>query len=358
MEVGRAAFETEVKYFTILDAPGHKSFVANMLEGAAQADVGILVISARKGEFETGFERGGQTREHALLAKTSGVKHLIVVINKMDDPTVNWSVDRYNECKDKILPFLKTVGYNLKTDVVVMPLSGFTGANMKDPMDKSVCSWYSGPSFLQYLDQLPRFERSGDGPLRIPIIGRFREMGTVVTGKIESGTIRRGDQLVLMPNDRKVEALQIWADETEVESALNGDNVRVKLKGVEEEDVQAGFILCDTASPCKTGKVFDGQVVILEHRNIICAGYSAIMHLNTLQEHVLVTKIICLKDKKTGETGQVLPKFIKPGQAGIVRFECQDGVICMDTENPQLARFTLRDEGKTIGFGKIVKAVS
>ncbi|GAV03568.1 hypothetical protein RvY_13967 [Ramazzottius varieornatus] len=359
VEVGRAAFETEKKHFTILDAPGHKSFVANMLEGAAQADVGILVISARKGEFETGFDRGGQTREHALLAKTSGVKHLIVVINKMDDPTVNWSVERYNECKDKILPYLKSVGYNPKTDVVFMPLSGFTGANMKEPLDKSVCSWYDGPSFLQYLDQLPRFERSGEGVLRIPIIGRFREMGTVVTGKIESGAIRRGDQLLLMPNKIPVEALQIWSDENEVDQAINGDNVRVKLKGVEEEEVQAGFILCDAASPCKTGKIFDGQVVILEHRNIICAGYSAIMHLNALQEHVSVSMIICLKDKKTGEIDKTAPrpKFIKPGQAGIVRFECQDGVICMDIDNPQLARFTLRDEGKTIGFGKIVKVV-
>lgn len=111
VEVGRAYFETERKHFTILDAPGHKSFVPNMIGGAAQADLAVLVISARKGEFETGFDRGGQTREHAMLAKTAGVKHLVVLVNKMDDPTVNWDVERYNECKDKILPYLKKLGY-------------------------------------------------------------------------------------------------------------------------------------------------------------------------------------------------------------------------------------------------------
>jgi peptide chain release factor subunit 3 len=163
VEVGRSFFETAKKAFTILDAPGHKSFVANMLEGASQADIAILVISARKGEFETGFDRGGQTREHALLVKTTGVKQLIVVINKMDDPTVLWAEERYNECRDKLLPYLRQVGYNLKTDVVFMPLSGYTGANLKDPLDKSVCPWYDGPSFLGYLDNLPPFPRSSDG---------------------------------------------------------------------------------------------------------------------------------------------------------------------------------------------------
>ena len=131
VEVGRSWFETEKKAFTVLDAPGHKSYVHNMLEGASQADIGILVISARKGEFETGFDRGGQTREHALLAKTTGVKLLVVVINKMDDPTVLWSEERYNECRDKLLPYLKSVGYNTAKDIVFMPLSGYTGANLK-----------------------------------------------------------------------------------------------------------------------------------------------------------------------------------------------------------------------------------
>ncbi|KAI4795071.1 hypothetical protein KUCAC02_031659 [Chaenocephalus aceratus] len=139
VEVGRAYFETEKKHFTILDAPGHKSFVPNMIGGASQADLAVLVISARKGEFETGFEKGGQTREHAMLAKTAGVKHLIVLVNKMDDPTVNWSLDRYEECKEKLVPFLKKVGFNPKKDIYFMPCSGLTGANLKDPLTE--CLW-------------------------------------------------------------------------------------------------------------------------------------------------------------------------------------------------------------------------
>lgn len=142
VEVGRAYFETEKKHFTILDAPGHKSFVPNMIGGASQADLAVLVISARKGEFETGFEKGGQTREHAMLAKTAGVKHLIVLINKMDDPTVNWSNERYEECKEKLVPFLKKVGFNPKKDIHFMPCSGLTGANLKEQSD--FCPWYIG----------------------------------------------------------------------------------------------------------------------------------------------------------------------------------------------------------------------
>ncbi|ELU08124.1 hypothetical protein CAPTEDRAFT_105153, partial [Capitella teleta] len=143
VEVGRAYFETESKHFTILDAPGHKSFVPNMINGASQADVAVLVISARRGEFETGFERGGQTREHAMLVKTAGVKHLIVVVNKMDDPTVEWDESRYEEIKEKLTPYLKKCGFNPKQDIFYLPVSGLTGVNLKDT-PKDICPWYSG----------------------------------------------------------------------------------------------------------------------------------------------------------------------------------------------------------------------
>lgn len=142
VEVGRAFFETDKKHFTILDAPGHKSFVPNMIGGAAQADLAVLVISARKGEFETGFDRGGQTREHAMLAKTAGVKYLVVLVNKMDDPTVNWDESRYNECKDKILPYLKKLGFNHSKDLFFLPCSGQTGQGLKEQLDEKLCPWY------------------------------------------------------------------------------------------------------------------------------------------------------------------------------------------------------------------------
>ena len=142
MEVGRAYFETDTRRFTILDAPGHKSYVPSMISGAAQADVAILVISARKGEFETGFEKGGQTREHIMLVKTVGVSRIVVVINKMDDPTVEWSQERYNEIREKLTPFVKSAGFNPKTDVNYIPISAYTAINVKDPAG-SVAPWVS-----------------------------------------------------------------------------------------------------------------------------------------------------------------------------------------------------------------------
>lgn len=208
VECGRAFFETDRKHFILVDAPGHKSFVPNMISGASIADLAILVISARRGEFETGFEKGGQTREHALLVKTTGVKHLIVLINKMDDSTVKWEEVRFNECKDKLLPFFKKLGFNTKSDVAFIPCSGFTGAFLRD-RPASDCSWYKGPCLLEYLDDLPPLTRNVDGPLRIPITERFKDMGTFVVGKIESGTVVRGQTLTMMPNKVSVDVLQV-----------------------------------------------------------------------------------------------------------------------------------------------------
>jgi peptide chain release factor subunit 3 len=142
VEVGRGYFETDARRYTILDAPGHKTYVPSMISGAAQADVAILVISARKGEFETGFERGGQTREHIMLVKTAGVSKVIIVINKMDDPTVEWQESRYNEIKDKMTPFAKAAGFNPKTDVTFIPISAYTGANLKERVSKSTAPWW------------------------------------------------------------------------------------------------------------------------------------------------------------------------------------------------------------------------
>ena len=142
VEVGRGYFETSARRYTILDAPGHKTFVPSMISGAAQADVAILVISARKGEFETGFERGGQTREHIMLVKTAGVSKVVVAINKMDDTTVKWQKSRYDEIKDKLIPFVKAAGFNPKTDVTFIPVSAYTGTNLKDRVPEDVCNWW------------------------------------------------------------------------------------------------------------------------------------------------------------------------------------------------------------------------
>lgn len=358
VEVGRAYFETDKKHFTILDAPGHKSFVPNMIGGAAQADLAVLVISARKGEFETGFDRGGQTREHAMLAKTAGVKHLVVLVNKMDDPTVNWDEARYNECKDKILPYLKKLGFNPTKDLSFLPCSGQTGQGLREQVDEDICPWYRGPAFIPFIDALPSLNRKADGPFIMPIVDKYKDMGTVVMGKVESGECRKGTNLMIMPNRTPVTVDQLWSDDDEVSQVVPGENVKIKVKGVEEEDVSPGFVLCDAANPIRTGRVFDAQLVILEHKSIICAGYSAVMHIHCAAEEVTVKALICLVDKKTAEKSKTRPRFVKQDQVAIMRIECA-GVICLESFKlfPQMGRFTLRDENKTIAIGKVLKVV-
>jgi len=355
VEVGRAYFETEKKHFTILDAPGHKSFVPNMIGGASQADLAVLVISARKGEFETGFERGGQTREHAMLVKTAGVKHLVILINKMDDPTVQWDVKRYDYCKDQLTPYLKRVGFNPTKDVKFMPCSGLTGAGLMEPVGNDA-PW--GQPFIPYIDSLPTLKRHVEGPFMMPIVDKYSEMGTVVIGKVESGSCKKGDLLLVMPNKTEVKVDQLWSDDIEVTGVTSGENIKAKVKGIEEADVTPGFVLCCPTNPIKTGRVFDAQVVMLDLKSIICAGYSCILHLQAMAEEVTIKALICLIDKKTGEKSKTRPRFIKQDQIAIARF-VSNHPICMETfkDHPQLGRFTLRDEGTTIAIGKILKVV-
>lgn len=359
VEAGRAYFETPTRRYTILDAPGHKTYVPSMISASAQADVAVLVISARKGEFETGYEKGGQTREHAMLVKTAGVQRLIVVINKMDDPTVNWDKDRYDEIVGKLTPFLKGTGYNVKTDVTFIPVSGFTGANLKDPVDKAVAPWVEGDSLLNFLDGMPLQDRKSNAPLMMPISEKYSDMGTVIVGKVESGRLRKGQDLLLMPNKNKVQVTGIHNEmEEEVQTAISGDNVRVRLKGVEDEDISIGFVLTSVQAPVHAVTQFEAQLVILDTKNIITAGYGAVMHVHTLAEEVILVGLLHYYDKKTGKKSRKPPQFAKKGMKVIALLEAA-ATVCVETfkNQPQLGRFTLRDEGKTVAIGKITKLI-
>lgn len=358
IETGRGTFQTKNKNFTLLDAPGHKGFIPEMISGASQADVAVLVISARKGEFETGFERGGQTREHAMLAKTAGVRHLAVLVNKMDDPTVKWSEERFKDCRDKLLPFLKKqCGFKDK-ELFFIPASSFTGAYIKDPAPDE-CPWYKGPSLLDHLDSLPSLNIVDENsPFVMPITGKHKDMGTIVTGKIESGVITVGSKLLIVPTKTQVEAVALYTEEKEVPQLQCGDNGRIKLKGVEEEDVFSGMVLCDAERPCKAARVFDAQLYILETKSIICPGYSAVLHIHAATEEVKLSKIHYLIDKKTGEKKPT--RFAKNDQLVTVRLECLNKSICVDKFSEfdgRLSRFTLRDEGKTVAMGKVLAVV-
>ncbi len=341
-----------------MDAPGHKNFVPSMISGASQADVAVLVISARKGEFETGFEKGGQTREHATLVKTLGVRRLIVAINKMDEPTVAWSKERYDDIIDKVTPFLKQNGYNLKTEVEFIPISGFSGANLKDRVGKTVCPWFEGPSLLEYLDDMPGWERKLDAPFLMPVSGKYKDLGTVITGKIESGQVTKGQSILVMPNKQVAEVLSINIEEAEVKSAASGDNVRLKLKGVEEDDISTGFVVCETGRPVKASTRFLVQIIVHNIRNIMAPGYTAVLHVHSASEEIVLSRFEATIDKKTGQRNPKKPMFVRQGEVLIAEIESQ-GTICMEpyADYPSLGRFTLRDEGKTIAVGKVLEVL-
>ncbi|KAL1548246.1 eukaryotic peptide chain release factor GTP-binding subunit ERF3A-like isoform X2 [Salvia divinorum] len=361
VEVGRAHFETETTRFTILDAPGHKSYVPNMISGASQADIGVLVISARKGEFETGYERGGQTREHVQLAKTLGVSKLLVVVNKMDEPTVKWSKERFDEIESKMALFLKSSGYNVKKDVQFLPISGLMGTNMKSRMGKDICPWWNGTCLFEALDAIEIPPRDPQGPFRMPIIDKFKDMGTVVMGKIESGTVRDGDTMVVMPNKVQVKVLAIFCDENKVRRAGPGENLRVRLSGIEEEDIIGGFVLSSVARPVAAVSEFLAQLSILEllDNAIFCAGYKAVLHIHSVVEECEIVELTQQIDPKTRKRLKKKPLFVKKGAVVECRVQVNN-LICIEkySDFPQLGRFTLRTEGKTVAVGKVTGLTS
>ncbi|KZF21008.1 hypothetical protein L228DRAFT_248753 [Xylona heveae TC161] len=363
VEVGRGFFETEKRRYSILDAPGHKTYVPNMIGGASQADVGILVISARKGEYETGFEKGGQTREHAVLAKTQGVNKLVVVVNKMDDPTVQWSKERYDECTTKLAQFLKSVGYNIKADVMIMPVSAQTCVGIKDRVPSDVCPWYDGPSLLDYLDSMQTLERKIKAPFMMPVSAKYRDMGTWIEGKIESGVIKKGMTYLLMPNRDKVDISGLYGEsEDEIPAATCGDQVRIKLRGIEEEDILPGFVLCSPRRPVHCVSAFEAQIVLLDLKSILTAGYNCVLHVHSAIEEVTFAALLHKLEKGTGRKSKKPPSFASRGMSIIARLEVTGaaGAVCVERfeDYAQLGRFTLRDQGQTIAIGKITKLIT
>ena len=361
VEVGRAHFETDAKRYTILDAPGHKNYVPNMIGGTAQADVGVLVVAARKGEFETGFDRGGQTREHAQLAKTLGVNKLIVVVNKMDDPSICddgvWSKARFDEIKERLTPFLKTCGYNVKTHVTFVPISGLHGTNMRDPVDGKVCPWYTKGSLFNVLDGLDPLDRNVDGPFRMPIMDKYSEMGTVVMGKSESGTVKVGMELLVMPNSTPVKVTNIFRDDDEVQICGPGENLRLKVSGIDADAILAGFALSSVGTPLRAVTSFEAQLAVidlLEHKPLFTEGYKSVCHIHNAIEECEIFKIMFEIDAKTKTKKKA--KFIKSGKLVVARIRLAKPVV-VETfkDTPQMGRFTLRDEGKTIAIGKVTK---
>lgn len=363
VEVGRGFFETEKRRYSILDAPGHKTFVPNMVSGASQADVGVLVISARKGEYETGFEKGGQTREHAVLAKTQGVNKLVVAVNKMDDTTVQWSEERYKECLAKLTIFLKGLGYNPKTDLHFMPIAAQHMLGIKDRVPKDVAPWNDSPSLLEYLDSMQTLERKLNAPFMMPIAAKYRDMGTMIEGKVEAGIIKKEQKYLMMPNKADIQISALYGEtEDEVAAAACGEQVRIRIKGAEEEDIYPGFVLCSPKRPVHCVSAFEAQIRLLELKSILSAGFNCVLHVHSATEEVTFAALLHKLEPKTNRRSKKAPGFAKQGMSIIARLEITGGAgsVCVERfeDYPQLGRFTLRDQGQTIAIGKITKLIT
>jgi len=358
VEVGRAQFELAKKRFTILDAPGHKSYVPNMISGASQADIGVLIVSARKGEFETGFEKGGQTREHALLAKTLGVEKLIVAINKMDDPSVDWEKERYDEIVDKIKPFLKQSGFKDDDTVCFLPMSGLSGANIQ--MKKDTAAWYEGPTLFEILDNTDTSERDSSQPLRMPMLDGYRDMGAMTaTGKLEQGCVRPGTKCTIVPTGKPCLITKVFINDVEVTHANVGETVTLSVNGVNEQDLCKGFVLSSIIEPCRAERKFKASlqiVELLEDRPVLTSGFKCIMHCHTAIEEVEITKLYELRYISNMKKAEKNPVFARSNSV----------LSCLITTNrltavdsfmgcSKLGRFTLRDEGVTIAIGRITE---
>jgi elongation factor 1-alpha len=350
-------FETEKYFFTLIDAPGHRDFIKNMITGASEADAAVLVISAKKGEFEVGVGPGGQAREHAFLLRTLGVNQLIVFFSKFDDPTVNYSKERYEEMKRITESLLKSIGYDVKK-IPFIPGSGWTGENLVKRSDKM--PWYTGPTLFEALDQLTLPEKPVDKPLRIPIqdVYSITGVGTVPVGRVETGRLRVGDKIIIMPPGIITEVRSIETHHTPIQEAIAGDNIGFNIRGVDRREIKRGYVVGTPDNPPTVAKEFIAQIIVVYHPTAIAAGYTPVLHAHTAQVAATIKEIIAKVDPRTGQTIEEKPKSIKTGDSAIVRI-APLRPLCIETfkEFPELGRFALRDMGTTIAAG-IVKEIT
>jgi elongation factor 1-alpha len=350
-------FETKKYYFTIIDAPGHRDFVKNMITGASQADGAILFVSAKRGEFEAGIGPGGQTREHAFLAFTLGVNQLVVAVNKMDDPTVNWSQERYNEIKNEVSRMLKMVGYKVEK-IPFVPTSGWTGDNLVKPSDKM--PWYKGPTLIEALDTFEVPPKPLDKPLRIPVqdVYSITGVGTVPVGRVETGVLKEGDMVIFMPANKQGEVKSIEMHHTRIPRAEPGDNIGFNVRGIAKTDIRRGDVCGHVNNPPTVAREFIGQIIIIYHPTAIAAGYTPVLHYHTGQMACRFTELIRKIDPRTGQVVEEKPSFLKTGDAALVRMEpLRPIAIETYSEFSELGRFAVRDMGTTIAAG-IVKEIT
>ena len=346
IDVAHKEFFTPKYYFTVIDAPGHRDFVKNMITGTSQADAAVLNVAANDGV-------NAQTKEHAFLAKVLGVKELIVNVNKMDISGVDWSEDKFNSVKEEVSNLLKMAGFN-PTDIPFIPCSAFDGDNIFNKSENS--PWYSGPTLFEAIDGVEMPPKPTDRPLRLPIqdVYKISGIGTVPVGKVETGVLERGKTVVFNPSQKSAEVKDIEMHHTSHAKAEPGDNVGFNVRGLAATDIRRGDVAGYSDSEpsfVRHDETFVGQIQLMDIPKAIGTGYTPVFHAHTAQ--VAVRFVDLLENAKTKEAN---PAFLKTGDAALVRFAPTKPMAIEEMSNfPELSRFAIRDMGKTVAAGVCMK---
>ncbi|MBW2993882.1 translation elongation factor EF-1 subunit alpha [Candidatus Woesearchaeota archaeon] len=351
IDLSHKKFDTDKYYFTIIDAPGHRDFIKNMITGASQADAAVLVVST-EGVM-------AQTKEHAFLSRTLGVGQMIVAVNKID--TVNFDQAKYEAVQKEVAALLKSVGYK-DEQVQFLPISAYHGDNVVKKSDKM--PWWKGPTLMEALDQLSEPEKPTTLPLRLPIqdLYNIKGIGTVPVGKIETGVMKVGDKVIIVPGREgkgvSGEVKTIEMHHSAVNQAGPGDNVGFNVRGIGVKDAARGDVLGTTDKPPTVATEFTAQIVVLNHPTVVTVGYTPVFHIHTAQIACQITAIEKKINPQTGETLQENPDFLKNGEAAIVKIKpVQPMCIEKQKEIPQMSRFAIRDSGQTVAAGMCIDLV-
>jgi elongation factor 1-alpha len=348
IDIMHQKFNTNKYFFTIIDAPGHRDFVKNMITGASQADAAILVVSTKDGIQE-------QTKEHTYLIKVLGVQQVIVAMNKMD--AVGYDEAKFKAVKAEVEKLLKSVGYN--TDkVAFIPLSGYQGDNVVKKSDKM--PWYKGKTLMEQLDELVLPVQPVDKPLRVPVqdVYTITGIGTVPVGRVETGILKTGQNVIFQPSGVKGEVKTIEMHHEQTTEARPGDNIGFSVRGVGKGDIKRGDVAGPLDNPPTVAKEFTAQIIVLQHPNVITKGYTPVFHVHTSQIACKITEIQKKLDPKTGQVLQENPDFIKAGDAAIVKCVPSKPMVIESTKKiPELARFAIRDMGMTVAAGVCLDVV-
>ncbi|RLG58188.1 MAG: translation elongation factor EF-1 subunit alpha [Candidatus Hydrothermarchaeota archaeon] len=353
IDIAHKKLETDKYYFTIIDAPGHRDFVKNMITGASQADAAVLVVDVAQRD-----EKGGlmpQTKEHVFLARTLGIGQIIAAINKMD--AVNYDQKKYEEVKALLEKLFQIVGYK-KDQITYLPISGLKGDNVVKKSENM--PWWDGPTLVEAINNLKVPEKPIDLPLRIPVqdVYSITGIGTVPVGRVETGVLKVGDKVIFEPPGVGGEVKSIEMHHEAIPQAIPGDNIGFNVRGVGKRDIRRGDVCGHTDKPPTVAKEFTAQIVVLQHPSAITVGYTPVFHAHTAQVACRIVELISKLDPRTGNILEKNPKFLKTGDAGVIRVQpTRPMVIEKVKEIPPLGRFAIRDMGITVAAGMVVDVV-